>query len=217
MHSFDKKILEECRHLDLGNILGFGHYKSKQLEHSILNSNQNNQEAIHTLEELVAALSEGERTTYSEIVHSLQIPVSTFEEYCSWSSESYTRNCIVDTEEFELILLCWEPGQITPIHDHGGEECWVRVIEGDLRETIYQEEEDKLKEITSSVAKTNDVTYMIDFMGYHSLENLSSERSMSLHLYAKPIRSCNLFDEAEGKFVNTEMTYHTEAEFGSKV
>lgn len=177
-----------------------------------MNSNQNNQEAIQTLEELVAALSEGERTTYNEIIHSLQIPTNIFKDFCSWSNESYTRNCIVETKEFELILLCWEPGQITPIHDHGGEECWVRVVEGDLRETIYQEDRGELKEITSSVAKTNDVTYMIDFMGYHSLENLSNKRSMSLHLYAKPIRSCNLFDEEANAFVNTELTYDTVSE-----
>ena len=54
---------------------------------------------------------------------------------------------------------------------------------------------------------------MIDFMGCHSLENMSNKRSMSLHLYAKPIRNCNLFDEKTGKFVNKDLVYDTVSSF----
>ena len=73
------------------------------------------------------------------------------------------------------------------IHDHGGEECWVKVIEGEFRENIYKEDEaGKLKIIKSAISKANEVTYMKDFMGFHSLENIANKRSMSLHLYAKP-------------------------------
>ena len=63
----------------------------------------------------------------------------------------------------------------------------------------------------SSISKPNDVTYMKDFMGFHRLENLSKKRSMSLHLYAKPIRKCNVFDENSKTFVNKEFGYDTTA------
>ena len=109
-----------------------------------------------------------------------------------------------------MILLCWEEGQITPIHDHGGEECWVKVIEGEFRETIYKEDEiGGLTFVKSAVSKENAVTYMKDFMGFHSLENLSKKRSMSLHLYAKPIRKCRAFDEKTKTFVDRTLTYCT--------
>jgi cysteine dioxygenase len=49
-------------------------------------------------------------------------------------------------------------------------------------------------------------------MGFHSLENLSKKRSMSLHLYAKPIRNCNTFDENLQKFVCKDLTYDTVSE-----
>jgi cysteine dioxygenase len=48
-------------------------------------------------------------------------------------------------------------------------------------------------------------------MGFHSLENISNKKSMSLHLYAKPIRNCKVFDEDSKGFVNKEMSYHTTA------
>lgn len=143
----------------------------------------------------------------------MEIPNSDFSDYCYWDDDCYTRNCIVDHENFELILLCWGPGQITPIHDHGGEECWVSFIDGEFKETIYQlDDNNELQEITSSIAKSKDISYMIDFMGFHSLENLSNKRSMSLHLYAKPIRNCNAFDDELGELVNKDLEYTTVSE-----
>ena len=93
-----------------------------------MNFNDQSTSSFQTLDELVTDLSEGERTDFNNIIRSVNFSHDTFENFCSWSQESYTRNCIVENEKFELILLCWEPGQKTPIHDHGGEECWVKVI-----------------------------------------------------------------------------------------
>ncbi|MFK8039452.1 MAG: cysteine dioxygenase family protein [Crocinitomicaceae bacterium] len=167
---------------------------------------------IQTLNDLITSLSEEERTTYGDILRNLKIPLSTFNQFCSWSDDHYTRNCIVNNKDFELILLCWNKGQSTPIHDHGGEECWVKVIEGEFREIIYKKEKGSaLRETSSTTSKVNDITYMKDFMGFHSLENLSDKKSMSLHLYAKPIRNCNVFDEASKEFVNKDLTYNTMA------
>jgi cysteine dioxygenase len=178
-----------------------------------LNSTDQRSQIIQTLDELVTSLSEAERTSFDRIIRSMNLPRRVYENRCSWSDDSYTRNCIVENEKFELILLCWEKGQYTPIHDHGGEECWVKVIEGEFKETIYQKDESgEVKIIKSAVAKTNDITYMIDFMGFHRLENLSNARSMTLHLYAKPIHKCNILDENSGKLVNKEMTYDTVSE-----
>lgn len=175
-----------------------------------MNSNQNTPVALQSLDELITALSEEERTKYNQIIRAIKFSPDAFGGYCSWSNDCYTRNCIVDNEKFELILICWCEGHSTPIHDHGGEECWVKVIEGEFKETIYKKDaEDELKVVRSSIAKQNDVTYMKDFMGFHRLENLSNKRSMSLHLYAKPIRACNVFDENSKTFVNKNLGYDT--------
>jgi cysteine dioxygenase len=175
-----------------------------------VNSNDENQNSIQSVDELVSALSEGERTEFAKIIQSINFSLDEFEFFSSWSDECYTRNCIVENEKFELILLCWEEGQMTPIHDHGGEECWVKVIQGEFKETVYKmDETGELNLVKSSIAKTDDITYMIDFMGCHRLENIHAGRSMSLHLYAKPIRNCQLFDEDSKTFVRKEMSYDT--------
>ena len=165
---------------------------------------------LQGLNDLISALSEGERTTYNHIIHSLQLEPNAFEKYAYWSNDCYTRNCIADTEKFELILICWCAGHQTSIHDHGGEECWVKVIEGEFKETVYKQDEmGALKLTKTKFSKKNDITYMKDFMGFHRLENSANKRSMSLHLYAKPIRSCNVFNEVSKTFVHKELDYDT--------
>ena len=175
-----------------------------------MNSENNTSTTIKSINDLVTALSEGERTTYNTIFRSANIPISEFDDFCVWSDDSYTRNCVFEDERFELILLCWEEGQKTPIHDHGGEECWVKIVEGAIEEELYTlDEMSELQLIKTDIAKKNDISYMIDFMGFHSLKNVSNGRSMSLHLYAKPIKKCNIFDENLGKFICQRMVYTT--------
>jgi len=177
-----------------------------------MDQSEQTQVNIQTINELITTLSEEERTTYGSILRDLSIPLSTFHNFCSWSEESYTRNCIAENDDFELILLCWNKGQKTPIHDHGGEECWVKLLDGAFKETIFQKNESgELTESSSFISKAGDISYMKDFMGFHSLENIADRKSMSLHLYAKPIRNCNVYCEDSKKIDNKNLAYDTVA------
>lgn len=106
-----------------------------------MNSKKDSTSELKTLNDLITALSEGERATYNNIIHSIIFQENTFENYASWSNDCYTRNCIVNNDNFEIILICWCEGHVTPIHDHDGEECWVKVINGEFKETIYKEDD----------------------------------------------------------------------------
>ncbi len=177
-----------------------------------MSSKEENLPSQQSLDEFIEALLKRDKSEYSKMIKSLALPINSFDPFISWSSDCYTRNCIVENEKFELILLCWEKGQNTPIHDHGGEECWVKVLEGEFKETIFDIANEELTIKSSKLSKQGDVIYMIDFMGCHRLENCSNGRSMSLHLYAKPIRYCKLFDEDSSKFVRKELVYDTVSE-----
>jgi len=43
---------------------------------------------------------------------------------------SYARNRIHRSEHFEVLCMCWLSGQRSPIHDHHGSACVVRVMDG---------------------------------------------------------------------------------------
>jgi len=49
----------------------------------------------------------------------------------------YTRNVVTVNEHYALIAMCWSPGRSSPVHDHAGSGCWLRVISGGLTESLY--------------------------------------------------------------------------------
>ena len=41
--------------------------------------------------------------------------------YVHYRSDTYSRNLVWRTADFELLLLCWDEGQFSAIHDHAGQ------------------------------------------------------------------------------------------------
>ena len=57
--------------------------------------------------------------------------------YLTWDGQHYTRNLIYKGDLFELIALCWEVGQVSRIHNHQGQRCWMAVPIGCLAVQNY--------------------------------------------------------------------------------
>jgi predicted metal-dependent enzyme (double-stranded beta helix superfamily) len=55
----------------------------------------------------------------------------------------------------------------------------------------------------------NEVTTIEDSNTYHSLENTYKGRSISLHLYMKPIVKCNVYNQATNQLECKYLTYDT--------
>ena len=73
----------------------------------------------------------------SEILSSADIEDRSLMEFVNFRRDKYTRNLVRRTELFDVIVLCWQPGQMTPIHNHSGQRGWVRVLRGQMEETAF--------------------------------------------------------------------------------
>ena len=51
--------------------------------------------------------------------------------YIGFKVGNYSRHRVVRSDYAELLVLCWRPGQRTPIHDHNGSFGAVRVCQWD--------------------------------------------------------------------------------------
>ena len=40
----------------------------------------------------------------------------------------YTRNLVSATANHDLILVCWNPNKMSPVHDHNGANCHFKVL-----------------------------------------------------------------------------------------
>jgi hypothetical protein len=61
-----------------------------------------------------------------------------WDRYAFYDPYRYTRNLIDDGNgKYNLLLLCWGPQHASPIHDHAGSHCILKVMDGGLSETRY--------------------------------------------------------------------------------
>eukprot|EP01094_Clydonella_sp_ATCC50884_P020059 TRINITY_DN4070_c0_g1_i1.p1 TRINITY_DN4070_c0_g1~~TRINITY_DN4070_c0_g1_i1.p1 ORF type:complete len:789 (-),score=206.26 TRINITY_DN4070_c0_g1_i1:127-2493(-) len=134
------------------------------------------------------------------ILQNMHFNEKEWRQYTKFSEGHYTRNLIGYDDKFTILLLCWEKGQMSPIHDHAGSNCWVKVLDGNLEETVYQvgEDEATVKDAHASVYDPEQVTYISDAMGVHRMGNARSDGvAVSLHVYSPPYHECHVFAEDE--------------------
>ncbi|KAE8154057.1 RmlC-like cupin domain-containing protein [Aspergillus avenaceus] len=123
-------------------------------------------------------------------------------------SKNYTRNAIENiNRKANILLLVWNPGKGSPIHDHANAHCIMKVLAGELTETVYYPPQDgdntplEVKQQTRHQA--NAVTYISDDIGLHRVHNPSSNQvAVSLHIYTPPNAAdhgYHIFDGATGK------------------
>jgi cysteine dioxygenase len=89
-------------------------------------------------------------------------------------SRHYTRNLVDEGNgKSNLLLLVWNPGKGSPIHDHSQAHCVMKLLKGSLKETLYASPESSVfnpgpphikRECTYS---ENEVTYISDQVGLH--------------------------------------------------
>jgi predicted metal-dependent enzyme (double-stranded beta helix superfamily) len=72
-----------------------------------------------------------------KLLSSFELHPDELANYLNWDSSSYCRNLVAYDEAFTILLLTWDKGQVSPIHDHAGSSCWVKVISGELNEVLY--------------------------------------------------------------------------------
>lgn len=164
---------------------------------------------IATVDQLAEILDDIEPLERARTMKRIAISADELTQYATWMEGGYTRNCLARTDQYELILLCWDIGAQAPIHSHGGEDCWVYQIHGTVEEVRFVEKDGKLIEKNRMVLSPGKLTYMNDMMGYHSIGNISDHRAMTLHIYASPIDACKVYNDQKDCFEIKEMSYHT--------
>src|SRR4051794_17924438 len=77
------------------------------------------------------------------LVKRLTIDSALLAPYIQFNQGGYARNVLFRDEKFEAICLCWEAGQFTAVHNHGGSFGVVYVHEGALDVTTYGRVDDR--------------------------------------------------------------------------
>jgi len=144
-------------------------------------------------------LSESEMRSLLEALARHSLFLSTLERF---SDDSYCRNRIFGNEHLELLLLCWKPGQRTPIHNHAGSRCGVYVVRGVACEVGFKPSPaGPLLPTGTHEVRAGSITSSYDG-DTHLVGNFSSvsEDLVTLHCYSPPLASMRVFEERDTFF-----------------
>lgn len=133
--------------------------------------------------------------------------------FARFDPQTYTRNLVARNEHFEMLVLCWSPGQESPIHDHAGQHCFMGVLEGSIEELQFAFPHSAagapLRAGAARRFARGGVAYIHDRIALHRVRPAGGGSAVSLHVYARPIDVCKVFDEVTGAQLQRQLTYHT--------
>lgn len=117
-------------------------------------------------------------------------------ERCLFGLKGYKRNTISESENYELLAVCWRSGHCTPIHDHKGSSCAFRVVEGTGTEIRFEQTASGL--ICPTVVNAMEPGYICaaEDADIHQVANMqaSGQDLITLHIYSPPIRKMRTYE-----------------------
>ncbi|MCD9185007.1 MAG: cysteine dioxygenase family protein [Pyrinomonadaceae bacterium] len=116
-----------------------------------------------------------------------------------FSEENYTRNLIFRNDFAEILVLGWIPGQESLIHDHDGSHGVVRIFEGSICETKFNWDENRKLRAVSKTEATSGMMTSVGDSDIHHLKNISAQNSLTIHIYAPPLKRLHIYKEGTGE------------------
>ncbi len=166
----------------------------------------------------IRAIPDGDFTCQNvyQFLAETPVDVDSISRFFFFSPEFYTRNLIYKDERFEMMAICWEIGQVSRVHDHSDQKCWMTVPVGRLKgQNFAVEEMDesngycRLRE-TDSYELSNCQAAAVELEEpIHQILNLAEygERAVSLHIYSKPYESCVSYCRDTNTFKEVTLAY----------
>jgi cysteine dioxygenase len=155
---------------------------------------------ITSVHELVRQLVEQRSpATYGAVLERFVMDTHELSAYCRWNRRHYTRTCIHRDANFELLLICYGPGQSTSVHDYGSQTAWIHPIMGEVIEERFKLTPDgTLRCISEIHLFPGQRDHITNGNSIHRFTNRGVEGAITLNLYARPVCSWKLYDVRTG-------------------
>ena len=115
--------------------------------------------------------------------------------YMVFSPQRYVRNRLHDGPAYQALVLCWRNGQRSPIHNHRGSHCGVKVLLGTATETVFARARNGLVyPVNSRELPSGHMCASADD-DVHQMSNLQAGGAdlVTLHIYSPPLLRMEMF------------------------
>jgi cysteine dioxygenase len=158
-----------------------------------------------SLQSLVAALEAVINTPslaqIYEWLEKAQVSAEELQPYNGFKEGNYWRHRVCRNKFVEMLVLCWRPGQRTPIHDHNGSHGGVKVCKGMMWETTFSFDPDVGLAYKSAREYAPGSVTGSDVPDIHQLGNpdVSGQDLITLHVYAPPLGVLHTYKPGSAK------------------
>ncbi len=97
-------------------------------------------------------------------------------------TDGYGRQMVYEGDNFEVMVMSWNPGDISSIHNHGYTEWGVVQVYGKATHLLYSFHNDELKLAKREILNPTEITKVNNGL-IHQMGNLSESPYLSLHIY----------------------------------
>jgi cysteine dioxygenase len=161
---------------------------------------------LHGIDDLVVALRELgdvlQPVRVAAALRGVRIDARTLEPFLTWTTGRYTRNLVARDAAFELIAICWDADARSAIHDHADSDCAFVLQSGAITCENYrvawpdgsQSGTCELRRTTTRTLREGEIDMRSGHLSVHRV-GACDGRAVTLHVYAKPIDACTVFDE----------------------
>ena len=139
--------------------------------------------------------------------------------YLTWDGQHYTRNLIDKTPLYELIAICWEIGQISSIHNHRDQNCWMAAPIGRLLVENFHVVNQDISAGKCTITATETIEMNVSHPcavdpldPVHRVINPRefNQRAVSLHVYSRPFDTCVVYSAEQGTCGEIQLHYTSE-------
>lgn len=143
-------------------------------------------------EVLREAATQPERPTPAALCERVARETERYLDRVQFSPVRYMRHPILLWDDWEVMLIAWESGQVTPLHDHRGVLGGMAILGGALREERFETPEQRPSLYDNRIRPEGDLSDI----GPTVLHRLSptTARAVSLHIYRPPLRTMGIWD-----------------------
>ena len=132
------------------------------------------------------------------LVEGFATPLARIVRHLPWTARGYARTLVERSDAFELVLISWAPCSGAPLHDHAGQDCWLLPLAGAFDVDDYallggDRRRAWLVPLRSRRIGAGELDRRDEHEGVHAVTP-ATPLALSLHLYARPIDRCRVFD-----------------------
>jgi len=147
------------------------------------------------------------------LVGRLRLSHGLVESHTRFDEDHYARNLVCRTPSFELLVLCWRPGQVSTIHDHLDSLNAIAIVGGQLTSRTFVPSDGRppgtgpVEMAGEERVRPGEGWIGVDRGGIHQLANTSDEDLITVHVYAPALMELTVYSTESPEIERLRLRY----------